>query len=260
MKTNVVWRPVSSDSTSAGFDIGWPRSPRPTSSSWDSSPKVMYMYFDESGDFDFESGNGSRFFVITCAVTRRPFDAGTQLTNLRFDLMEQGFPKEKFHACMDKKDVISGVYSVLSSYPSAYRVYSAYVEKCGVPAEYRNAKAIYAKLFETLVDEVYASEQLALGEKVIAITDSLPVEAKSHQVVAPLKKYMKRRFQREGERAYELLHYPSCSDPNLQAADYFCWAAQRDLKGMDWPLKRVVSSFVEVGKVSFEQDESGATP
>lgn len=259
MTPTVKWGPPSSNSelTRIGADeeSGSPL----ISSSWGSRAKVMYMYFDESGDFDFDSGNGSRYFLITCAVTRRPFNAGSQLSSLRFDLIEEGEPVEKLHACNDSADTRVRTYDVLESYSRAFRVYAAYVDKRVVPSEYRTAEAIYSKLFELLVDKIYESEQLDMGDEIIAITDTLPVEAKKHQVTAPLKKYMKLRFQKSGKR-YELLHYASCSDPNLQAADYFCWAAQRDLKGMDWPLKRVVSSFVEVGEVSFEQDESGATP
>lgn len=259
MTPTVKWGPPSSSSELTRIGLGAGGDSPLVSSSWGSRAKVLYMYFDESGDFDFDSGNGSRHFLITCAVTRRPFDAGSQLSCLRFDLIEEGEPMEKLHACADSVDTRVRVYDVLESYAKAFRVYAAYVDKMHVPSEYKTAEAIYSKLFELLVDKIYESEQLSMGDEVIAITDTLPVEAKKHQVTAPLKKYMKLRFQKSGKK-YELLHYPSCSDPNLQAADYFCWAAQRDLKGMNWPLKRVVSSFVEVGEVSFEQDESGATP
>ncbi|WP_419052517.1 hypothetical protein [Enorma massiliensis] len=39
---------------------------------------------------------------------------------------------------------------------------------------------------------------------------------------------------------------------NLQVADYFCWAAQRDLaQGKSWPMVKVLDQFVKVGKVEF---------
>lgn len=213
-------------------------------------PRTLYLYFDESGNLDFKQ-SGTPFFIITCAVTTRPFNAGRLLTDLRYDLMEHGHALEKFHACEDVQEVREAVYEILSALPDSYRVYSAYVQKSDVPEEYRTPDAVYSKVYELLVDRVSMYELCESVNRVIAITDALPKDAKKKQVTRPLKKYMKRRFQDVGI-PYELLHHLSCSDPNLQAADYFCWAAHRDLtQGKDWPLSVCTQSFCEVGKIDF---------
>lgn len=191
---------------------------------------------------------------MTCAATGRPFGAGSLLTNLRYDFIENGIGLEQFHACEDKDKVRNAVYEVLHALPDCYRVYSAYVEKAGVPAEYQTPDAIYSKVFGVLMDEVCAKEFGPGIQKVIAITDDLPKDAKRKQVTKPLKAYMKKRFQNSA-RTYQLLHHKSCSDPNLQAVDYFCWAAHRDLtQGKDWPMSLCSGSFHEVGKVEFATD------
>lgn len=212
--------------------------------------RVLYLYFDESGNFDFRP-SGTPYFLMTCAATFRPFNVGGVLTNLRYDLIEHGKCLEEFHACEDKNDVREYVYDVLSIEPQSFRVYSAIVHKAAVPEQFRTAKDIYSKVFAVLMDEVYKRECNGNVEKVIAITDNLPKDAKRSQVTRPLKRYMKQLFQ-DSNIPYQLLHHKSCSDPNLQAVDYFYWAAHRDLtQNKTWPLSKCVNSFREVGEIVF---------
>ncbi len=218
-----------------------------------SKAPCLYMYFDESGNLDFKP-NGTPFFIMTCAVARRPFLAGQRLSTLRYDLLEGGLAIEKFHACEDVEDVRKPVYSALATRADEYGVYVAYVRKDDVPEGMRTPDAIYSRLFETIVDEVYEKENLRDVQKVIAITDSLPKDAKRRQVAAPLKRYMKARFQKSGI-PYLLLHHSSSSDQNLQAVDYFCWAAHRKLtQQKDWPFIKVAGSFREFGRIGFSDE------
>lgn len=212
--------------------------------------EVLYLYFDESGNFDFRE-SGTPFFIMTCAATNRPFDTSGMLSNLRFDLMEHGMCLEQFHACEDNRDVRLAVYEVINAIAGSYRVYAVYVRKSEVPKEFQRPEAVYSKVFGVLMDEVYRREFGPDVRQVVAITDDLPKDAKRRQVAKPLKTYMKARFGGCGV-PYMLCHHKSCSDPNLQATDYFCWAAQRDLaRGKDWPLSQCAGSFREVGEARF---------
>lgn len=215
---------------------------------------VLYLYFDESGNLDFRS-SGTPFFIMTCAVTRRPFTMGYVLGELKYDLMEAGLDVAKFHACEDGKQVRQMIYMMLSQTADEYNVYSIYVDKRLVPDEFRSADAIYSKVFELIFDEVYERESRPDLKRVIAITDRLPKDAVKRRVTKPLKRYMKQKFQNKGV-PYQLMHHDSASDMNLQVADYFCWAAQRDLaQNKNWPMTLLYQSFVEVGTVSFEKEE-----
>lgn len=252
---NARWSEFS-ESTGTVFHEG----PLTTSSWGHGDDSVVYMYFDESGNFDFRE-SGTPYFLMTCAVTKRPFHAGRQLTDLRFDLIEEDHPLERFHACEDVDVVRRLVYRLLDLYQDAYRVYAVLVDKSSVPSEFRTPESIYSKVFELIVDEVAEKELRETTRKVVAITDSLPKDAKKRQVEGPLKRFMKRRFQNVGV-PYMLLHHSLGSDPNLQAVDYFCWAAHRDLtQGKDWPMTVVAPSFIEVGNVEFtDEEEIGDTP
>lgn len=210
----------------------------------------LYMYLDESGNLDFGK-NGTQYFLMTCAVARRPFTICDSLRDYRYDLWENGKDVEKFHACEDEVETRRGVYNILSRSSGEYRVYSVYVDKSEVPQEMRTPDAVYAKVFELLIDGIYSEEHLAWVESAIVVTDKLPKDAERKKVSRPLKKYMKEKFQNR-HIPYSLLHHDSSSDMNLQVADYFCWAAQRDLaQGKSWPMTRVMNSFIKVGKVLF---------
>lgn len=57
---------------------------------------------------------------------------------------------------------------------------------------------------------------------------------------------MKSEFEEQGMR-YVLAHQKSCSDPNLQIADYLCWAYQKMARGNEWPYVLVSTIFREFG-------------
>ena len=219
---------------------------------------ALYLYFDESGNLDFKA-SGTPFFIMTCAATKRPFALGYILGELKYDLIETGLDIDKFHACEDRKDIRETIYAILSHTSSEYNVYSIYVDKRLVPDEFKSADAIYSKVFELIFDEVYERESNPNMKCVVAITDRLPKDAVRRQVTKPLKRYMKQKFQNKGI-PYHLMHHDSASDMNLQAADYFCWAAQRDLaQGKNWPMTMLYRSFVEIGTVSFDNEEGVST-
>lgn len=218
----------------------------------DNAGKCLYMYLDESGNLDFKP-SGTPFFMMTCAVARRPFTAGNAMRELRYDLLESGKDIEKFHACEDDEGTRRGVYSILEDNPNAYRVYTAYVDKSEIPISDRTPEAVYSRIFAMLVDEVYRSEHIAWVERIVVITDRLPKDAKRRQVVKPLKKYMKEKFQAR-HIPYSLLHHDSASDMSLQAADYFCWSAHKaSTQGKNWPMSKVKDSFTKIGKINYDE-------
>lgn len=219
-------------------------------------PPVLYMYIDESGNLDF-GPNGTKYFILTCMVARRPFNLANSLSSFKHDCIEkEGFQAEKFHACQDVNAVKSGVVDLISN-SSGVSAYSVYIEKAAVDSELRSPDNLYSRAFECMVSEVYDNEG-ANAELAVVITDLLPQDAKRSQVTKPLKKFMKSFFNKNGV-PYILLHLPSCSDMNLQAADYLCWAYQRKVaQQKDWPFDRLSHLFREVGEVRIATESGDA--
>lgn len=216
----------------------------------------LYLFLDESGDFDF-GPYGSSHFYMTCVAARRPLTLDAPLADLRYDVLEKGVPIEKFHACEDNSWVKTEVYKRIAAHAERFDAYSIRINKSEVPTEMRSASELYARVFQWITDEVYDREVRDGTKMVIVVTDSLSQAAKSRQVDGPLKRYMKRRFQGDGI-PYQLLHHPSCAWAYLQVADYLSWAVQRLYShGKDWPLRNVRESFREMGEVSFGEMEEG---
>lgn len=203
---------------------------------------VVFAYLDESGNFDF-SDRGTGYFVMTCITCRRPFTACHELMDLKYDCFEHGLIFRKFHACEDNAETRRGVFSVLGSNGEAYRASSFYVDKASLSDDAKDAAALYALAFDYLMGTIESDGVVGDGDRLVVITDTLPVEARRKQVIKPLKRIMKRRFTERGIRA-DLVQLPSESDLNLQIADYVCWAFMRKATGRgEWPFSQVEAMY-----------------
>ena len=61
----------------------------------------LYIYLDESGNFDF-SDNGTPFFLLCAMTTPRPAATQQPLQELKYKLLEDGNDIEGFHASEDE--------------------------------------------------------------------------------------------------------------------------------------------------------------
>lgn len=208
--------------------------------------EVLYLYLDEYGNFDF-SEKGTTHFIMTCVTAKRPFSAAHALLDLRYDLLEDGLCIERFHACEDVDKVKSAVYDRIAANRNGMKTYIVCLDKTLMPEDAKNAKDIYALSFALIMNEVKARECTARTKLAVVVTDRLPKEAERKAVDKPIKEYMKREFQNVGI-PYSLMHHSSSCDPNLQIADYMCWAVQRKIvRGKDWPLSKVKDFIKEIG-------------
>lgn len=185
---------------------------------------------------------------------QRPFAIATSLLAYKYDCIEEGTDLTRFHASEDVDSIRSGVYSRIEEHSSECKAYSAKIHKPNLPDKLKDPAKAYSLAFDWLIKEVSRNEVTEEIAKVIVVTDSLPKDAKRRQVEKPLKAFMRRQFQDKGI-PYSLLHHKSESDPNLQAADYLCWAVQRhETKGLDWPMSRVESIMASVSEVIINQN------
>ncbi len=193
--------------------------------------KKYYIYLDEAGNFDF-SPKGSKYFIMTCTVSTRPFSHIPALTELKYDSLEAGLdPRHhkdahKFHAAEDRQATRDGVFGIISNYLDDISVYSVIIRKNMTSPSLRDQATLYERVFQWLVGYVFNHERFDCAEELIVVTDSIPVKKKLNDVRSALKKYMKEKTAKIGI-PYKLYHHRSESDLNLQVADYCCWAIQR---------------------------------
>ena len=215
---------------------------------------TLWLFLDESGNFDFAI-TGTKYFIMTCLATRRPFTACHDLMITKYDFNKKGISMKKFHATEDSNAVKTAVYETIERHGNRLAAYSFYVDKEKLPEELKDAGNLYYKVFEWIVSEVLANEADASNtHQIIVVTDELPQEAKKKRVVKPLKTLLKAFTNASGIPAY-IEHFPSESDYNLQIADYLCWAFMRkEAQGKSWPFDKVSRTFAETGWLNVEKE------
>ena len=77
------------------------------------SSKTMFIYVDESGNFDFSS-SGTKHFVMSLFVTSRPLESARRLNRLKYELLEKGINLANFHASDDRQWVRDAVFSEIA--------------------------------------------------------------------------------------------------------------------------------------------------
>jgi hypothetical protein len=195
------------------------------------SVKSLYAYLDEAGNYDF-SERGSKFFIMTCAIMRRPFtDTHKEMLELKYDCLESGLDLDRFHASDDVQNTRDRFYAILTEHSDDYDVYSIAIEKSLLAEEYHNPTHLYASAFKLLSDYIIELD-LTAYDQLIVITDAIPTNAKLNHLKAPLKSSLKSVLAGSNTE-FALYHHASASDLNLQVVDYFCWAIQRYLERDD---------------------------
>ena len=71
--------------------------------------RFLYVFLDEGGNLDF-SPSGTKYFVLSSLTKERPFHAGKELIELKYDLVELGTNLEYFHAAEDRQAVRNSVF------------------------------------------------------------------------------------------------------------------------------------------------------
>lgn len=183
---------------------------------------IAYLYFDEAGNFDF-SQNGSKYFIMTCVVSKRPFSTHGDLLDIKYNCLEKGLDLNRFHATEDKQAVRDQVFGVIANHMVEFQVYSVIIRKNRTSPALRDERRFYPQVFEWLTK--YMCPRSLLGvDHVVAVTDRIPVAKKQDDIKQALKSALKKNL---AGRRYSLFHHESRSDLNLQIADYVCWAIQR---------------------------------
>lgn len=196
-------------------------------------PKTLYLFIDESGNFDF-SPKGTKYFILTAFATFRPIYKRDALVRLRYRLLEAGIDQEYFHATEDLQKVRDQVFSLLASLDDTFDVYAIIVRKNKTsPLLYRERYKkgtqwitrvtgieLYKKVCECLLQYVFRGRKGEV-EKIVVVLASLPVGEKKKAVLQTLKHSLKERVPGV---PFEIYSHQACADLNCQLADYCCWA------------------------------------
>ncbi|HVF12605.1 MAG TPA: DUF3800 domain-containing protein [Actinomycetota bacterium] len=181
----------------------------------------LYTFIDEGGNFDFSPG-GTRYFTLTCVTMARPFPLEAALSELRFDLLEQGIELERFHASTDKQSTRDSVFALISQHIEAFRADSVIVEKCKTGPALRPPDKIYPRMLGYLLQYLVNGTDWTKWSELIVIADRLEEKRKRRALEKAAKETLSKVLA--GRVPYRVLHHESHSCYGLQIADYFNWA------------------------------------
>lgn len=93
-------------------------------------PRPLYIFLDESGDFNF-SPAGSKYFILSGLSSFSPFIWYQEIIDLRYKLIESpnSFNLKRFHASEDVQKIRDQVFQGIQKIQSQVRVDSIIVQK-----------------------------------------------------------------------------------------------------------------------------------
>ncbi len=218
--------------------------------------KTLYLFIDESGNFDF-SPNGTKFFVLTVMSATAPFEIGSPLLKLRYDLLpnyacgprmeEHGY----FHASEDIQEVRNNVFSLLSQLNHPLRVDSVIAQKNKTnPALHKQPLEFYKIIAEALLKYAFNRAIWHDYDHVVVVFSSL-FDKKKRGI---LKQAFKSLIKQHAKVSFALYFHDSKFDICNQAADYFGWAIYRKWNSNDTRSYTVVQHLI---KSEFDIFEKG---
>src|SRR3989339_390513 len=90
--------------------------------------KTLYLFVDESGNFDF-SPAGTKYFTLSAVSTFNPCLFKEKILNYKYDLLKGGHNLEAFHATEDKQFIRDKMFDFIKNLAGDFSVDSVVVQK-----------------------------------------------------------------------------------------------------------------------------------
>ncbi len=215
---------------------------------------TLYIFVDESGNFDFSS-RGTKYFVLTVMSTTEPFIIGSKLLDLRYQLLPNyscGPAMEEngeFHATEDKQEIRNKVFSVLID-GGNLRIDSVIAQKNKAnPVFHKQDTNFYGVMGKAVLR--YSFNRAAWGEykNVVVVFSSLFDKRKR----GSLKQIFKSIIKDEAKVPFSLYFHSSKFDLCCQAADYFGWAIYRKWESNDERSYKLIQHLVKTEFYIFDK-------
>ena len=204
-------------------------------------PRVLYIFLDEAGNFDF-SLSGTPYFILGSLTKERPFHAYQELTELKYDLIEKGTDVEYFHAAEDRQEVRNKVFDIIGARLEGCTVDATIIEKRKTAPALQDTAKFYPKMLGYHLRFILERVDWLGVAEVVVITDRIPVTKKRRAMEKAVKQTLSEMLPKGA--SYRVMHHDSKSNFDLQIADYCTWAIQRKWTQMDERSYRLIAPVV----------------
>ena len=180
-------------------------------------PETLYVFIDESGNFDF-SPKGTRHFVMSAVYTTRPEQSAHQMSSLKYQLLSEGVDIPSFHATNDSQYVRNQVFLNIESMENLDAI-AVFASKREIPSKFQNPLDMYVLFSKSLVSKILETSTTKSTKNIIFILDQALPKVMLNQVTKSIKNEIKSTAVQ-----FQILFHSMKSDFNSQIADYCCWA------------------------------------
>lgn len=186
----------------------------------------VYVFSDESGNFDFSRSRGAtRYFGLGTVALRdgEPRVLRADLLQLRMDLAWRQLGLDSaFHATTDAQAVRDEVFRVLARHP--LRIDVTILEKSKAKEHLRVDEPTFLRYawyyhFKYVVDRV-----CQIGDELMIVAAEIGTKKRRAAFRNALEDVIR---QTAWHVPHRVAFWPDVSDPCLQAADYCLWAVMR---------------------------------
>lgn len=216
----------------------------------------LFIYVDESGNFDFSSF-GTKHFVLSLFVTSSPLESVKSLSSLKYELLSKGINIANFHASDDRQWIRDRVFAEIAKL-SDVAAHTFWIRKGEDDAPSLNAVELY-ELFGIEIANSAAAEISKQDPSSLAIVFDKALKHREEQAFLSRVKVIFSKMN----RPFHIYFHNVSKDFNGQIADYIAWShfvalernELRPLKALpsnlssnslrvnsNWTLKRVTPS------------------
>ncbi|HVA37210.1 MAG TPA: DUF3800 domain-containing protein [Candidatus Dormibacteraeota bacterium] len=190
------------------------------------SGRNLYVFLDESGNFDF-SPTGSKYFILTAVITTDPLQGVADVLAWRHHVLTLertmlGTRKPRdythFHCTEDAQYARDGMFRIIAGLQ--IEAYSVVVQKNKANPSIRTDHVFYEKVFKGLVPYIVRRHGSEYAFHIFA--SEINVRRKRAALMSSLKGILN-----EEKVQYNLHLHPNHSHHLLQVSDYVCWAVAR---------------------------------
>lgn len=220
--------------------------------------QVLYIFVDESGNFDF-SKTGTKYFVLTSFSSFEPFYNRDKILYLKYDLWENNLGLEYFHASEDKNSVREKVFLFINTLTNYIKIDSVIIQKNKAnPSFYKNesknekGRNIYELSLKCLLKYIFKRGENIIIDKIIIILNSIFEYNKRELILKTIKNFLKENFK----IPFEIYFFDSKSDLNCQIIDYICWAIFRKWEKEEFIYHNYIKHMIKSEFDMFEKGEN----
>jgi len=179
--------------------------------------RTLYIYVDESGNFDF-SKTGTKHFVMAAFATQSPLEGVIKFASLKYSLLESGVNIPNFHASEDSQLVRNQVFDAISGLLDATS-YTFWIRKDDPQFSGKGVNDIY----EIFGREIGKAAMVESRKRNILTVVIVFDKVLKHREQQSFLSRAKTEFSKSNQKFHIYFHNVS-KDFNGQIADYLAWA------------------------------------